>query len=146
MKKLILIFTSTIILVCSSICLASDGSDLNKEQKISDTFITDITSNEVSYDKFSSNLNTGLKNKLDEKALISLKNDIKNKFGDLQEQKFYSFERREQQDKITYFASFSKEKIVALVFIFDKNSKITDFALIPVQPKNQPDNTNEETK
>lgn len=133
MKKMVLIFTAVFMLALSSICMAADGGDLNKEQKNVDVFISGITTTNVAYDKFSANFDAGLKAKLDSNAYDTLKTEVKTKFGDLKEVKFYSFERYDKQDKVTYIASFSQEQIVAMVFIFNKDGKMAEFGLMPMQ-------------
>lgn len=121
----------------SSVCMAADGGDLNKDQKVAETFISGITTEKVPYDKLVANIDNGLKSKIDAKAYDALKNDVKTKFGDFKESKFYSFERYDNQDKVTYIASFSKEEIIAMVFVFDKNNKLLEFGLLPIQQNQQ---------
>lgn len=148
MKKLVLFLTVVMVMAFSGICMAADGGDLNKEQKAADSFITAITSDKVTYDKMAVNLSDGLKAKIDEKAFAGLKNDVKTKMGDLEQERFYSFERIQpdgQQDKLTYVASFTNEKIVAIVFMFNKDAKITEFALMPLQPQAQQTDTEAQT-
>ena len=53
--------------------------------------------------------------------------------GTLKEAKFYSYQRFDQGDRVTYLASFDKENIVAIVFSFDKDKKLTNFVLSPMQ-------------
>lgn len=137
MKKIVLIFVAVMIMAFSSVCMAADGGDLNKDQKVAETFISGITTEKVVYDKFVANFDNGLKSKIDAKAYDALKNDVKTKFGDFKESKFYSFERYDNQDKITYIASFSKEEIIAMVFVFDKNNKLVEFGLLPIQQNQQ---------
>lgn len=137
MKKIVLIFVVIMMMAFSSVCMAADGGDLNKDQKVAETFISGITTEKVIYDKFVANFDNGLKSKIDAKAYEALKNDVKTKFGDFKESKFYSFERYDNQDKVTYIASFSKEEIIAMVFVFDKNNKLVEFGLLPIQQNQQ---------
>jgi hypothetical protein len=137
MKKIVLIFVAVMMMAFSSVCMAADGGDLNKDQKVAETFISGITTEKVVYDKFVANFDNGLKSKIDAKAYDALKNDVKTKFGDFKESKFYSFERYDNQDKVTYIASFSKEEIIAMVFVFDKNNKLVEFGLLPIQQNQQ---------
>lgn len=137
MKKTVLIFVAVMMMAFSSVCMAADGGDLNKDQKVAETFISGITTEKVVYDKFVANFDNGLKSKIDAKAYDALKNDVKTKFGDFKESKFYSFERYNNQDKVTYIASFSKEEIIAMVFVFDKNNKLLEFGLLPIQQNQQ---------
>lgn len=137
MKKIVLTFVAVMMMAISSVCMAADGGDLNKEQKVAETFISGITTENIAYDKFVASFDNELKSKFDAKAYDALKNHVKNNLGDLKENKFYSFERYNNQDKVTYIASFNKEEIVAMVFVFDKNNKLLEFGLLPMQ-KNQP--------
>ena len=124
MKKIVLIFVAVMMMAFSSVCMADDGGDLNKDQK-------------VPYDKLGANIDNGLKKNFDAKAYDALKNEIQTKFGDLKESKFYSFERHNNQDKVIYLTSFSQENVVAIVFIFDKNNKLVEFGLLPIQQNQQ---------
>ena len=133
MKKIVLIFVAVMMMAFSSVCMAADGGDLNKEQKVAETVISAITTDNVTYDKFVANFDNGLKSKIDVKTYDVLKNNVKTKFGDLKESKFYSFERYNNQDKVTYVSSFTDEKIVAMVFIFDKSNKLVEFGLLPIE-------------
>ncbi|MBO8461444.1 MAG: DUF3887 domain-containing protein [Firmicutes bacterium] len=138
MKKLVLFLTVVMVMAFSSICMAADGGDLNKEQKVADAFIAALTSDNVNYNKVSINFSDGLKAKLDEKTFTRLKSDVKSKMGNLNQERFFSFERIQpdgQQDKLTYIASFTNEKMVAMVFVFDKDTKLIDFGLMTMKPQ-----------
>ena len=137
MKKIVLIFLAVMMMAFSSVCMAADGGDLNKDQKVAETFISGITTEKVPYDKLGANIDNGLKKNFDAKAYDALKNEVKTKFGDLKESKFYSFERYNNQDKVTYLTSFSQENVVAIVFVFDKNNKLVEFGLLPIQQNQQ---------
>ena len=62
-----------------------------------------------------------------------LKKQVQERFGRLKESKFYSFQRYDNVDYVTYIGSFSKEKLVSITFAFNKENKMTDFALSPMQ-------------
>lgn len=138
MKKLILILTAVMMMAFSGICMASDSSDLNKEQKAVDTFISAISTDKVTYEKFAVNMSDGLKAKLDAKTFEGLKNNIKNNFGDYKDSKLYIFERSlaGDKDRVMYVASFSKEEHVLMVFGFDKDTKISEIGLNIMQQQN----------
>ena len=38
MKKIVLIFVAVMMMAFSSVCMAADGGDLNKDQKVAETF------------------------------------------------------------------------------------------------------------
>ena len=148
MKKLILILTAVMMMAFSGICMASDSSDLNKEQKAVDTFISAISTDKVTYEKFAVNMSDGLKAKLDAKTFEGLKNNIKNNFGDYKDSKLYIFERSlaGDKDRVMYVASFSKEEHVLMVFGFDKDTKISEIGLnIMQQNAGQAQNAEQQT-
>ena len=62
-----------------------------------------------------------------------MQKQVKQKMGTMKEAKFFAYQRFDQADRLTYIASFSKEKMVSIVFVFDKQSKLLDFAFTPVQ-------------
>ena len=47
--------------------------------------------------------------------------------------KFFSFERFDKADRLTYIAGFSKEPAVSIVFTLDKKGKITEFSLAALE-------------
>ncbi len=148
MKKLILILTAVMMMAFSGICMASDSSDLNKEQKVVDTFISAISTDKVTYEKLAVNMSDGLKAKLDAKTFEGLKNNIKNNFGDYKDSKLYIFERSlaGDKDRVMYVASFSKEEHVLMVFGFDKDTKISEIGLnIMQQNAGQSQNAEQQT-
>ena len=148
MKKLILILTAVMMMAFSGICMASDSSDLNKEQKAVDTFISAISTDKVTYEKLAVNMSDGLKAKLDAKTFEGLKNNIKNNFGDYKDSKLYIFERSlaGDKDRVMYVASFSKEEHVLMIFGFDKDTKISEIGLnIMQQNAGQAQNAEQQT-
>lgn len=138
MKKLILVLTTVMMLAFSGICMASDSGDLNKEQKVVDTFIDAVTTDKVTYDKFAVNMSDGLKAKLDAKTFDTLKNNIKTNFGDYKDSKFYMFERslNGDKDRVMYVATFSKEEYVLMAFGFDKDAKLSAVEIRQQQQNN----------
>ena len=63
MKKIVLIFVAVMMMAFSSVCMAADGGDLNKDQKVAETFISGITTEKVVYDKFVANFDRLCHNK-----------------------------------------------------------------------------------
>lgn len=133
MKKIVMILTAVFTMAFASICMAADGADLNKQQNTAETFVKAFSYSVPSYNEFTKGFDAQLKEKFDEKAYASLQEQVKDKFGRMKEAKFYSFQRFDQSDRITYIAAFSKEKIVAINLAFNKDNKMVDFALSPVE-------------
>lgn len=133
MKKLVMILTTIFTMAFAGICMAADGADLNKQQNTAETFVKAFSQTVPSYNEFTKGFDAQLKNKFNEKTYAALQAQVKDKFGRMKEVKFYSFQRFDQMDRVTYIASFSKEKIVAISLAFNKENKMVDFALSPVE-------------
>ena len=133
MKKLILVLTTVFTLAISALGFAADGGDLNKEQKAAENFVAAFTMEAPEYRTFASGFDDTLKAKVTEQAYAVLKQQVQERFGRLKERKFYSFQRYDNVDYVTYIGSFSKEKLVNITFAFNKENKMTDFALSPMQ-------------
>lgn len=133
MKKLIMVLTAVFTLAISALGFAADGGDLNKEQKAAENFVAAFTMEAPEYRTFVSGFDDTLKAKVTEQAYDVLKQQVQEKFGRLKESKFYSFQRYDNVDYVTYIGSFSKEKLVNITFAFNKENKMTDFALSPMQ-------------
>ncbi len=133
MKKLILILTAVFTLAVSALGFAADGGDLNKEQKAAENFVAAFTMEAPDYRTFSNGFDDTLKAKVTEQAYTVLQQQVQERFGRLKESKFYSFQRYDNVDYVTYVGSFSKEKLVNITFAFNKENKMVDFALSPIE-------------
>lgn len=109
MKKLLVMLTMIMTLAFASVCAAYDGGTLDKEQKAT------------------SGMNAELKGKITEQVVADLQKQVKEQFGDVKEIRFQSFERFADGDRLVYIAGFSKEKHVALIYIFDAKQKMVNF-------------------
>lgn len=116
MKKILFTITLIMMMAFSGLCFAAtDGNDLNKEQKSSEVFMEVLTKNQIpAYDVVSKDFSDSLKAKITESAYKNLFKQIKEQFGDIKEFKFYNFQRFDQGDRITYIAGFDKEQAVAI--------------------------------
>ena len=133
MKKLIMVLAAVFTLAISALGFAADGGDLNKEQKAAENFVAAFTMEAPEYRTFASGFDDTLRAKVTEQAYDVLKQQVQERFGRLKESKFYSFQRYDNVDYVTYIGSFSKEKLVNITFAFNKENKMTDFALSPMQ-------------
>ena len=133
MKRIIFVLVMTMMMAFAGVCSAYDGGDLNKEQKVAETFISSFQGKEApEFKVVTKDFAQSLQNNFDEKKYSALKRDVKVNYGNLLEIKFYTFQRFDQGDRVTYLAGFDKEQAVAIVLSFDKNNKLTDYTLAPI--------------
>lgn len=133
MKKIFVVMMMACMMVFSSVCMAADGLDLNKQQKTVESMLKSFDrGSAVTYTVVSRGFADSLKANVDAARYAQLKKDVNDKLGTMKEAKFFVFQRFDEVDRVTYIASFSKEKIVNMIFAFDKQNKLLDFAFSPV--------------
>lgn len=132
MKKLVMLLTLLLTVAGSSLCFAADGGDLNKQQKAVEVIIDALNGDPVpEYSALTPLISKSLDQNMGAKGFAALQKAVKEKFGTLKEAKFFSFQRFDQADSVTYVGSFTKENIVTMQFIFDKQNKMLDLTLSP---------------
>jgi hypothetical protein len=135
MKKLVIMMVvSCLMMLCSVGFAAEDHKALAKQQQVVEKFLDVFDGEPVPmFAQVSAGFNANLKKAVDEKAFTELQKQVKQKFGTMKEAKFFTYQRFDQADRVTYVASFSKEKMVSMIFAFDKQNKLVDFAFTPIQ-------------
>lgn len=140
MKKIFLMLTFVMMVFSATVCFAgANGNALNKAEKTIDLLISSLDKNKtiVAYSELAKGFSTELKQIVTADGLATLQNQVAERFGRPQETKMVSYERFDQGDRMVYLGSFSKENVVRLVFVFDKDSKMTDFSFSPVTVEEQ---------
>lgn len=135
MKKiLIMMMVSCLMMLCSVGFAADDHKALGKQQQVAERIMDAFDGEPVPlYAQVSAGFSSNMKKAVTEEAFAELQKQVKQKFGTMKEAKFFTFQRFDQADRVTYIASFTKEKIVSMIFAFDKQNKLVDFAFTPVQ-------------
>lgn len=135
MKKLLmLLVVGCLMMVCSVGLAATDHKDLAKQQQAVERMLDVFDGEPVpAYAQVSISFSVDMKKAVTEKVLAELQKQVRAKFGTMKEAKLFAYQRFDQADRVTYIASFSKEKMVSMVFAFDKQNKLVDFAFTPVQ-------------
>ena len=135
MKKLvIMLVVSCLMMICSVSFAGDDHKALAKQQQVAEKIMDSFDGEPMPlFAQVSAGFNANLKKAVDEKAFTSLQKQVKQRFGTMKEAKLYSFQRFDQADRVTFIVSFTKEKVVSMVFVFDKQNKLADFAFTPVQ-------------
>lgn len=135
MKKIIVLLTAIFTLAFSCVSFAADGGDLNKEQRTAEKIMTSLDADAATaYTGFASSLSESLSKTLTDKSYATIQKQAKEQLGSLKKTDFRSFERFNDGDRVIYVAEFSKEKTVAMVFVFDKTTKLVNFSFIPQKP------------
>lgn len=139
MKKIIVLLTALFTLAFSCVSFAADGGDLNKEQRTAEKIMTTLDGDAATaYTGFAPSLSEGLSKSLTQQGFATIQKQTKEQLGSLKNTTFRSFERYNDGDRVIYVAEFSKEKTVAMVFVFDKTAKLVNFSFIPQKPAEQP--------
>ena len=133
-KLLIMMMVSCLMMLCSVGFAADDYKALGKQQQVAERIMDAFDGEPVPlYAQVSAGFSANMKKAVTEEAFAELQKQVKQKFGNMKEAKFFTFQRFDQADRVTYIASFTKEKIVSMIFAFDKQNKLVDFAFTPVQ-------------
>ncbi len=133
-KLLIMMMVSCLMMLCSVGFAADDHKALGKQQQVAEKIMDAFDGEPIPlYAQVSAGFSANMKKTVTEEAFAELQKQVKQKFGTMKEAKFFTFQRFDQADRVTYIASFTKEKIVSMIFAFDKQNKLVDFAFTPVQ-------------
>lgn len=135
MKKiLVMMIVSCLMMICSVSFAADDHKALGKQLAVAEKMMDAFDAEPMPlFAQVSAGFSANLKQAVDEKAFTELQKQVRQKFGTMKEAKFFTFQRFDQADRVTFIASFTKEKIVSMIFAFDKQNKLVDFAFTPVQ-------------
>lgn len=137
MKRLLFVLT-IVMSMMMSVCFASDGSDLDKEQDAAQGLISVFENKNIpSYAVATKDFADSLKASMDETAYANLPKEVQEKMGNLQDIRFYNYQRYDQGDRLTYIASFDKNPTAVIVFLFDKQQKMVNFVVSPLQQTNE---------
>ena len=129
-----LLVVTCLMLVCSVGLAANDHKDLAKQQQAVERLLDVFDGEPVPlYAQVSAGFSVDMKKAVTEKALAELQKQVRIKFGTMKEAKLFAYQRFDQADRVTYIASFTKEKLVSMTFAFDKQNKLVDFAFTPIQ-------------
>lgn len=135
MKKLVMLVTLVVTMAMSAMCFAAgDGSVLNKQQRVADKFVAALNSADSSvFTQLSVDFAPDLQSKITAANFAELQKQMKEKFGSQKEITFAAYERFDQGDRLTYLASYSKQKLVRVVYGFNKEGKLTEFVFAPME-------------
>jgi hypothetical protein len=136
MKKiLVMMIVSCLMMICSvSFAAADDHKALGKQLAVAEKMMDAFDGEPVPlFAQVSAGFSPNLKKAVDEKAFTDVKKQVRQKFGVMKEVRFVDFQRSTKVDRVTYVASFSKEKIVSMIFFFDKQNKLLNFSFNALQ-------------
>ena len=124
MKKFIVLLTTFLTLASAE----------NSAQKVITALVASDT---LGYKDAEKAMSADLAKNMNVNTFIAMQRQVKEKFGNHKETKFFAFERFDKVDRLTYIASFNREPAVSIVFTLDKNAKITEFSLAALQVEEQ---------
>ena len=139
MKKFIVLLTTLLTLAFAASCFATENSSaLNSAENSAQKVIAAlVASDTLGYKDAEKAMSADLAKNMNVNTFIAMQRQVKEKFGNHKETKFFAFERFDKADCLTYIASFNREPAVSIVFTLDKNAKITEFSLAALQVEEQ---------
>ncbi len=131
MKKFIVMLTALFTLAFAASCFATENSSaLSDAEGGAQKVIAALTAQDtLGYKDAEKAMSADLAKQMNVNTFIAMQRQVKERFGNLKETKFFSFERFDKMDRLTYIAGFSREPAVSIVFELDKKEKITNFSL-----------------
>lgn len=135
MKKFILLLTTVLTLAFAASCFATENSSaLNDAEGSAQKVINAlVASDTLGYKDAEKAMSADLAKQMNVNTFIAMQRQVQEKFGKHKETKFFSFERFDKADRLTYIAGFSKEPAISIVFTLDKKGKITEFSLAALE-------------
>lgn len=135
MKKFIVLLTTLLTLAFAATCMATENSSAlndaeNSAQKVINALVASDT---LGYKDAEKAMSADLAKNMNVNTFIAMQRQVKEKFGNHKETKFFAFERFDKADRLTYIAGFSREPAVSVVFTLDKKAKITEFSLAALE-------------
>jgi len=133
MKKIITLAFAAM-MALSAVCFAAgDGAVLTKLQKPAETMISMFSKTPVEYETVIKDFAPEAKKNFTAEVYKNVKKSATEKFGAMKEFKFVAFQRMDQADIVAYLGAFTKEKVVNMMFFFDKKGKMINFQFAPMQ-------------
>ena len=136
MKKiLVMMVVSCLMMICSvSFAAADDHKALGKQLAVAEKMMDAFDAEPMPlFTQVSAGFEQNFKKTFTEKVFDDVKKQVRQKFGVMKEVRFVDFQRSAKVDRVTYVASFSKEKIVSMIFFFDKQNKLLNFSFNALQ-------------
>ncbi len=135
MKKFIVLLTTLLTLAFAATCMATENSSAlndaeNSAQKVINALVASDT---LGYKDAEKAMSADLAKNMNVNTFIAMQRQVKEKFGNHKETKFFAFERFDKADRLTYIAGFSREPAVSIVFTLDKKAKIAEFSLAALE-------------
>lgn len=141
MKKLFLLVVAVMVMCFGSVAMAASNSQvLAKEEAAVSQTMSALTGN-TSYEVVSQEFAPELTASLDKKGLADMKKEVKSKLGKMKEMRLVAIQKYNDGDRVTYLASFSKEQLVKVEFVFKidgDNVKVWNFTLVPMEQQAAP--------
>lgn len=133
MKKTAAIFVLLVSLCLTSVCLASDSSDLARQQQVTAKVLTALNAqSELEYSSIRTAFATELKTEFTAEKFTAVQKDLSRKYGTERDNRLLAYQRFYDGDRLTYLVNYSKNSNLVFTFVFDKNDKLAAFYFLPV--------------
>ena len=132
MKKTVAICVLLVGLCLTSMCLASDSSDLASQQKITTKVLTALNApSDLEYSNIGRDFTTYLKRDFAVEKFSAVKKELRKKYGIGRDNRLLAYQRFYDGDRLTYLVNYSKNSSLVFTFVFDKNDKLAGFSFTP---------------
>ena len=138
MKKKILLLLTAIMMSVSAICFASDGSDLDYEQKVVDIFMQGKNYNEVL--KY---MDPEMTKSFPPEQYKTMFSSMDKALGNMKSKKMVVYQKLNGGDVLRYRAVYEKVPVMEIIAAFrNENGKITMMDVMVLEPETRNQNGN----
>lgn len=138
MKK-ILVLVTVLVMGLANLCLASNGSLLDEEERTA-TQVLSVFAGKTEETAIQANLSAGLAKKMTSAKLAEIKKTISDKIGRISDAKLLVLQKFENADSLTFISKGSKSPNVEIRFVFETAGKrplLNEITMRPVEVKKQ---------
>ena len=147
MKKLLVFMLTAMMLTLTAVCFASDGKDIDDQQKVVDIFLSG-----KSYSSVKPFMAPEMQKSFNEKQYTEMMAAMKSDLGNLQDKDMVVFQKINGGDILRYLAKYEKGQVMDVIAVFKKDGAkflLIDMAVVPpeaVNSKGKAENNQDQNK
>ena len=134
MKKLLLLFVTAMMLTLNAVCFASDGKDIDEQQKVVDVFLSG-----KAYSVLKPYMAPEMQKNFTEKQYTEMMANMKSDLGVLKDKNMVVFQKINGGDILRYLAKYEKGPVMDVIAVFKKDGEkflLIDMAVVPPEAAN----------